>query len=164
MTHSLFSGVVFTEKKNICKAFRHFVTSFVAIGIIMTKTIKGEFELKATPYEISDIEQPLGLMKMIFNKTFHGELSGSSIVSMMGILNKETGSGGYVAIEKFEGTLEGKKGSFYLQHSSNMNNGAQSQSINIIPNSGTDELASISGSMIIEIKDGKHFYIFDYDL
>ncbi len=130
----------------------------------MTKTIKGEFELSATPNEVSDIEKPLGLMKMIFNKTFHGELSGNSIVSMMGILNKEIGSGGYVAIEKFDGSVEGKKGSFYFQHSSTMNNGAQNQSINIIPNSGTDEISSISGSMIIEIKDGKHFYIFDYDL
>lgn len=136
----------------------------MALGMIMTKTIKGEFELSVTPNEISDIEQPLGLMKMVFNKTFHGELSGSSIVSMMGIMNKETGSGGYVAIEKFDGKLEGKKGSFYLQHSSSMNNGAQNQSINIIPNSGADELSGITGSMIIEIKDGKHFYIFDYDL
>lgn len=130
----------------------------------MTKTIKGEFEIIATPNDISESEKPLNLMKMIFNKTFHGELSGSSIVSMMGILNKETGSGGYVAIEKFDGSIEGKTGSFYLQHSSTMNNGAQNQSINIIPNSGTGEISSISGSMIIEIKDGKHFYIFDYDL
>jgi Protein of unknown function (DUF3224) len=126
--------------------------------------IIGEFELKASPLEISENEKSLGLMKMLFEKTFHGDLSGTSLVSMMGIMNKDTASGGYVAIEKFNGNVKGKSGSFYLQHSSTMNNGAQNQTIQIIPNSGTDDLAGISGAMTIEIKDGKHFYFFDYKI
>lgn len=130
----------------------------------MKNNIRGEFELKASPIELSNEETNIGIMKMLFKKTFHGALSGVSTVSMMGFMNKETASGGYVAIEKFNGEVVGVNGSFLLQHSSTMNNGAQSQSINIIPNSGMGNLSNISGAMIIEIIDGQHFYNFDYEL
>jgi hypothetical protein len=74
------------------------------------------------------------------------------------------GSAGYVAIETVTGALNGKKGSFMLQHSGTMNNGQQSLSINVIPGTGTGELTGISGSMRIIIDKGKHSYELDYSL
>ena len=59
-------------------------------------------------------------------------------------------------------TLAGRSGSFALQHSGTMNRGALSLTVTVVPDSGTGELAGLSGSMGIQVVDGKHFYDFAY--
>jgi hypothetical protein len=73
-------------------------------------------------------------------------------------------SAGYVAIEKVTGTLKGRRGSFYLQHSGTMTRGNGELTITVIPDSGTDELVGLRGRMNIIIADGKHSYEFEYEL
>ena len=68
------------------------------------------------------------------------------------------GSAGYVAIERVSGALHGRKGSFVLQHSGTMTRGAAELVISVVPDSGTGELAGITGRMVITIADGKHSY------
>lgn len=128
------------------------------------KTVKGSFQVKSSPLENDSTTQEIGAMRMKFDKTFLGPLSATSIVSMMGIMDRNTGSGAYVAIEKIIGELENKKGSFCMTHSSSMNQGVPQQSITVIPGTGTDELKNISGNMIIDIVDGNHFYTFQYQI
>jgi hypothetical protein len=130
----------------------------------MTKTIKGKFSVKSQALDADELTQTLSAMRMRFDKQFEGALNATSVVSMMGIMNRELGSGGYVAIEKVTGEIEGKKGSFLLQHSSIMDRGAPSQTIRVIPDSGTDALLGISGHMTIDIIEGQHFYTFEYTL
>ena len=72
------------------------------------------------------------------------------------------GSAGYVAIDQVTGELEGRKGSFVLQHSGSMNRGVPTLSVMVVPDSGTDELAGLTGTLSINIVDGKHFYDFLY--
>ena len=74
------------------------------------------------------------------------------------------GSGGYVAIEKVTGTLQGRTGTFILQHSGTMNKGAPQLSVTVVPDSGTGQLTGLTGKMDIKIVDGKHFYEFEYML
>lgn len=83
---------------------------------------------------------------------------------MLSSRSSEPGSAGYVAIEVVTGVLHGHRGSFVLQHSSTMAKGTPTQSITVVPDSGTDELAGITGSMIINIADGQHSYQFEYTL
>ncbi len=128
------------------------------------KTVKGSFQVKSSPLENDSTAQEIGAMRMKFDKTFLGPLNATSIVSMMGIMDRNTGSGAYVAIEKIIGELENKKGSFCIAHSSSMNQGVPQQSITIIPGTGTDELKNINGTMIIDIVDGNHFYKFQYQI
>lgn len=130
----------------------------------MTKTIKGKFSIKSTPYPPDDAIQKIGAMNMRFDKTFSGGLEAISIVSMIGVMNRDLNSGGYVAIERVTGKLEQLEGSFSLQHSSVMNRGLPTQTISVIPDSGTGELVGLSGSMIIDIIDGQHFYTFEYSV
>jgi hypothetical protein len=125
-------------------------------------TAKGELDVSSTPQKME--ETGLHAMRMVFRKTFRGALSGTSVAEMLGLMNQELGSGGYVALERFTGTLEGRSGSFCLQHSSTMTRGKPAQGISVVPDSGVDGLAGIAGSMTIEIVDGKHFYVFDYAL
>ncbi len=128
------------------------------------KEIKGMFEVKGTPVESSHVIKDLGLMQMKFEKKFDGQLNATGLVSMIGLMNKELGSGGYVAIEKISGELDTKKGSFFMQHNSSMNKGVPTQSITVVPDSGTGELSGIKGEMKIDIIDGQHFYTFRYEI
>jgi len=74
------------------------------------------------------------------------------------------GSAGYVAMERVDGTLGGRAGSFVLQHSGTMNRGAQQLALTVVPDSATGELEGLSGSMKIIIEGGQHSYEFDYEL
>ena len=74
------------------------------------------------------------------------------------------GSAGYVAIERVTAAVQGRSGSFLLQHSGTMTPTSQDSTITVVPVSGTGELEGIAGTMSIEIKDGKHFYDFEYTL
>ena len=78
--------------------------------------------------------------------------------------NYEIGAAGYVAIETLTGTLEGKHGSFALQHTATMKGKALNMTIMVTPGSGTGELKGMDGSFTITIKDGQHFYDLEYTL
>ena len=72
------------------------------------------------------------------------------------------GSAAYSAVEQVTGSLEGRRGTFVLQHTGIMNRGAASLTITVVPDSGTGELVGLTGSMSITIaQDGGHFYDFD---
>ena len=84
---------------------------------------------------------------------------------MLAFSSEVKGSAGYVALEKVDGTLDGRKGTFVLQHNATMDRGAPMLNIIVVPDSGTGELTGLSGKMNIDIAaGGKHSYIFDYTL
>ena len=70
------------------------------------------------------------------------------------------GTAGYVAIEQVIGNLSGKSGSFVLQHFGTMDKGKDSLILEVVPGSGSEELAGLEGEMIINIAEGQHFYQF----
>jgi hypothetical protein len=130
----------------------------------MSNHCKGPFEISAKPLPSDETTEKVGAMRMLFEKQFKGALDATSSVAMIGMMNQELGSGAYVALEHITGTLDGRKGSFCLQHSCAMSRGKSSQSITVIPDSGTEELVGLSGTMTIDIIDDQHFYSFEYDL
>ncbi len=101
---------------------------------------------------------------MALDKQFHGDLDATSLVHMIGFRTATNGSAGYVAMERVVGVLLGQRGTFVLQHSSSMTRGTPQQSITVVPDSGTDELVGLSGSMTITIVDKKHFHDFTFSL
>ena len=131
-------------------------------GAAMTQHVSGTFEVKITPVEDKSSDSSLG--RMTFEKQWQGELSGTSRGQMLTGGDVKAGSAGYVAIEKFTGTLKNKKGSFILQHSATMTKGKGDLTITVVPDSGTDELQGISGKITIRIENGKHFYDFEYSI
>lgn len=130
----------------------------------MTLQAKGAFDTKVTPHPATDMAEGLNVGRMTFHKKFRGDLEGTSVLEMLGVMDKALGSGGYVALERITGVLAGRSGSFVMQHSSTMTRGKPSQSITVVPDSGTGELTGLSGSMTIDIVSGNHFYVFDYTL
>jgi hypothetical protein len=101
---------------------------------------------------------------MIIDKLFRGDLEATGKGQMLVAGTDVKNSAGYVAIERITGTLDGRSGSFALQHSGIMTRGAPQQTITVVPDSGSGELAGLGGSMTIVIEGGKHSYNFEYTL
>lgn len=128
------------------------------------RTAKGHFEIRMAPETLSATASETGIGRMSFSKTFAGALVGQSEGEMLGFRNLSSGAGGYVAMETVRGALDGRQGSFVLQHSSVMEHGAARQVIEVVPGSGTNELADLSGRLVIERENGRHSYEFEYQL
>lgn len=123
---------------------------------------KGEFEVTRMPQEELDIGGGASIGHSRFDKRFRGPLDAVSVVHMLAVMSPVAGSGAYVAMERVEGALDGKRGSFHAQHSGVMDRGKPSLDLTVVPDSGTDELTGLHGRIAIDIVDGKHFYTFDY--
>ena len=129
----------------------------------VTKHASGTFDVTITPQKDEGIgDQTIG--RMSIDKRYHGDLEGSGLGQMLAGMGEVKESGAYVAIERVRGTLHGRAGTFAVHHRGIMTRGAQQLVITVVPDSGTWDLAGITGTMTIDIKDGKHFYTFDYSL
>ncbi len=124
----------------------------------------GQFEVKLTPQAPPAAIESARLGRMSIDKQFQGDLIGHSLGEMLAVHTEVKGSAGYVALERVEGSLGGRKGSFVLQHSGTMNRGASTLTLTVVPDSGTGELAGLTGSMTIDIVDGQHKYAMDYQI
>jgi len=123
----------------------------------------GPFDVKVTPQDDKSDDPLLG--RMMLDKQYHGDLEATGKGQMLTAGSAVKGSGAYVAIEKVSGTLQGRTGSFVLQHSGIMAQGAPQLTITVVPDSGTGGLAGITGKMTITIAaGGKHSYDFEYTL
>jgi len=122
----------------------------------------GTFDVKVNPLVAYAEGSRLG--RMSIDKQFQGDIIATSKGEMLATRSPVDGSAGYVALEQVNGTLSGRAGSFVLQHSCTMTRGAQTQSITVVPDSGTDDLAGLSGSLLIIIEGKKHSYEFDYTI
>jgi hypothetical protein len=128
------------------------------------RTASGTFEVMLTPQGPDpQFADPL-LGRMAIDKQFQGDLHATSLGQMLSAGTASSGSAGYVAIERVEGTLDGRSGSFVLQHSATMDRGRPQLTITVVPDSGTGELTGIIGAMGIRNADGVHSYTFDYTL
>ncbi|MFN8571716.1 MAG: DUF3224 domain-containing protein [Gemmatimonadaceae bacterium] len=125
---------------------------------------KGTFDVKMTPQASDEVPNAATLGRMSLEKTFHGDLAATSVGTMLTAAGSVKGSAGYVAVERVTGTLHGRSGTFALQHTGIMNRGVPSLVITVVPDSGTDALTGLSGSLRIIIADGKHSYEFSYEL
>jgi hypothetical protein len=125
---------------------------------------KGTFDVKVIPVGIEDKAEGTTLGRMSIDKQFHGDLTGTGKGEMLTGMAEVKGSGGYVAIERVTGTLQGRTGSFILQHIGVMTRGEPQLSVTIVPDSGTSQLVGITGKLTITITDGKHFYDLAYTL
>lgn len=129
----------------------------------MTVRATGTFEVNLT-VQSPDADAPATIGRMQLDKQFAGDLQAVSHGQMLATQAAVEGSAGYVAMELVGGKLHGRAGTFVLQHSGLMSRGAQQLVVTVVPDSGTGELAGLSGEMTIEIREGEHFYGFVYSL
>lgn len=132
----------------------------------MTLHARGPFDVTLNPQKADNPQaEGAGLARLSIAKQFHGDLEATSQGEMLAIRTAVANSAGYVAIERVTGVLHGRRGAFVLQHSSTMDRGVPQQNVAVVPDSGSDELAGLAGTMTIVIADGgKHSYEFEYSL
>ncbi|MRH88916.1 DUF3224 family protein [Nocardia sp. SYP-A9097] len=106
---------------------------------------------------------PVGVMLM--EKQFEGEVAGRAATVFTAAFDQATETGTYLAMESFEGSLNGRAGAFNFAHSATTTGTDRSEQFFIIvPGSGTGELAGITGAGSIDIDaDGTHHISFDYE-
>lgn len=130
----------------------------------MSIKITGLFDVKMTPQASDPAEGGATLARMSLEKTYHGELAATAKGEFISAVTSIKGSAAYSAIERVDGTLQGRRGTFVLHHTGVMNRGVPSLAITVVPDSGTGELTRLTGSMNIVIDAGKHSYEFEYEL
>jgi hypothetical protein len=124
----------------------------------------GTFEVKMIPQPAEDGVGDANIGRMALDKQYHGDLAAIGKGQMLALRTAVEGSAGYVALERVSGTLHGRSGVFALQHSGTMTRGAPQLIISVVPDSGSDELQGLAGTLVITITGGQHFYDFEYTL
>ena len=109
-----------------------------------SRTSNAEFEIDDWN-EVAYDEPGQGpkLTRITIKKTYRGQLNGSGVAE---VLTAQGAAGsGYVASERVIGTLDGRDGSFVIQHGGLADGEDMSTFGTIVPHSGTGELTGISG-------------------
>ena len=125
-------------------------------------TATGTFEVQMAPFEGD--EEWGSFARLSIDKTFSGDIEGTSRGQMLAAHTGVEGSAGYVALERVTATIDGREGSFALQHMGAMRRGEPGLTIAVVPDSGTGDLAGIDGTMELRVEAGVHHYTFEYSL
>ncbi len=96
---------------------------------------------RATPYD--ETTQP-PLLELELSETFNGDLDGVSEVRALE-LRREDRSATMTSLQRFHGTLGGRRGSFVLQGSEVVENGKITATWFVVPRSGTGQLVGLRG-------------------
>lgn len=99
-----------------------------------------------------------------FPWTFAGDLQGSSVGQMLAFRTPVQGSASYVAMERVTATLAGRQGGFTLQQNGLVTRGTPELSVVVVPDSGSDGLRGLAGTLEITISEGRHDYRLVYSL
>lgn len=124
--------------------------------------VRGTFDVAVTFIPGTAADDTRG--RATFRKTFQGALAGTSEGEMLTAGVPASGKAGYVALERFTGTLEGRTGTFVMQHSGTMDGARKTLAVAISPGSGTGQLAGIGGTLVIDIEGKQHYYTLRYEL
>lgn len=130
----------------------------------MSQHAKGNFDVKLNPQPPEEGVEGGPWSRLSLDKQFHGDLEAVSKGEMLAVSSASVkGSAGYVAMERVSGTLHGRKGTFALLHRGVMTRGEPELGVTVVPDSGTDELEGLAGTMAIDVSNG-HAYDFEYTL
>ncbi|MGI5326159.1 DUF3224 domain-containing protein [Actinomadura nitritigenes] len=105
-----------------------------------------EAEFEITDFGESVYEQPFEGPKMTrvtIRKRYQCVIDGTGVAEVL--TAQGDAGGGYVASERIEGTIDGRKGTFVIQHFGLADGDEQTSHGSIVPGSGTGDLAGISG-------------------
>lgn len=104
---------------------------------------------------------PTGVATM--EKLYSGQIEGRSATLFSAAFDQASGKGAYCAMESFEGSINGKCGTFNFIHSAATSGGNRTNEFfSIVEGSGTGDLQDIAGSGGIRVDlDGTHHIWFD---
>lgn len=130
----------------------------------MTTRASGRFDVTLTPQATEAGGGGEAVGRLLIDKRYRGDLEGTGNGQMLGTRTGTEGSAVYVAIELVTAKLNGRSGTFVLHHRGIMTRGAPNLAISVVPDSGTGDLVGLTGTMTIDVTDGKHSYGFEYKI
>lgn len=129
-----------------------------------TFTVQSFVPADVTPEPAVTTALPVSVATM--EKRFDGEIAGRAVTVFTSAYDQDAGVGTYVAMESFEGSLHGRAGAFGFVHSASTSGSDRSaEFLGVVPESGTGDLAGITGTGGIAVDpDGTHRIWLDYEL
>ena len=123
-------------------------------------SIRGTFEIEITP---GDALLP-GTGRFDFTKVWEGDILGASKGVMISAGDPASGTAGYVCMEAFEGEIGGKLGTLAFQQFGTMDADGLVLHYEIVPGSGTEQLAGIRGTVDLDVVEGVHKVVLRHNL
>lgn len=113
-----------------------------------------------------DITTGLATGHLRMTKTYSGEVDGRSVTQFISAFDQDRGIGHYVAMESFEGTVDGRAGTFNFVHAASTTGADRRDEYGVIvAGSGTGELTGITGTVALTVDaDGTHRMAFTHHL
>jgi hypothetical protein len=111
----------------------------------MTKRATGTFQ--GTSWEettFSEVEDGAKLARASVTNVYAGDLEGEGTLEYL-LIYRDDGSCGFFGVERIIGRLDGRPGSFVLQHSGTYDSGTARGNWTIAPGSGTGALRGLTG-------------------
>jgi Protein of unknown function (DUF3224) len=115
----------------------------------MPQTVTATFEI--TGWDETRYDEPAEgppLARATVRKRFSGPLEGTSVAEIL-----TAGESGYLACERVVGSLDGRSGTFVLQHGGVGDETERHAFGHIVPGSGTGELVGLRGEAVFAHDD-----------
>jgi len=117
-------------------------------------TVTGTFEITSMGEDtLRELDGGGKLSHANGTQRFSGDIEGDGSVEWL-LCYLAGGGASYVGLQRIEGSLAGRKGSFVIEAVGRFDGGASSGSWAVIEGSGTDELAGITGEGRFEAPGG----------
>jgi hypothetical protein len=114
--------------------------------------------------ETYDDREGAVLGRIHIERSFQGDLEGEATAELL-TATAEDRTAVYLALDRISGRLEGREGSFVLQHRGVLSADGAEIDGSIVPGSGTGELEGITGQGAITVDDdGTHRLTLEYEL
>ena len=130
----------------------------------MSKHMSAVFEVTnwdEKPYD--ELEGGPKLTRAKVTKTFCGELEGDATVEYL-MVHRPDGTATFVGVERVRGKLDGKSGSFVLEHYGTFEGGTAKAVCRVVVGSATGELTGLQGEGSFEARGREAPFTLDYEL
>ncbi|MCZ6835565.1 MAG: DUF3224 domain-containing protein [Planctomycetota bacterium] len=130
-----------------------------------TQTAQSTFAITSwdeTPFDEHEDGSKLSRASIV--KSYEGSLSGQGTSEQLASYLPD-GSGQFSAVERFRGSLDGRQGTFVLQHTGTFQNGTVQSIWKVVPGSATGDLAGLRGEIVFEAGHAPSYPIkFEYEI
>ncbi len=112
----------------------------------MGTKVTARFDITGWDEQPFDTEPDAGkLTRADVTRTFEGDIVGDATVTYL-MAYAEDGTATFVGLERLRGRIAGRSGSLVLEHTGTFRDGAARATVRVVPASGTEDLAEVSGS------------------
>jgi hypothetical protein len=124
----------------------------------------GSFELSSWNEETYDDDQANKMTLATVEQKFSGDIEGDGAVRWL-MAYRADGTARFVGMQKVDGSLAGRRGSFVLETAGDFDGQMARWSVTVIAGSGTDELTGLTGAGNFGAEHGPEAtYQIDYQL